>query len=99
MSGEPHEPRDILPRPIRLLLGATGRGVSDERLRKAIGEKVVLVTGASSGVGKATRGRLARHKVPEEISFVEQLTRTSTGKLQRRRLARQYEAETEMETR
>jgi fatty-acyl-CoA synthase len=31
--------------------------------------------------------RLARHKVPREIAFVEALPRTSTGKLQRRRLA------------
>ena len=33
------------------------------------------------------RERLARHKVPREISFVSELPRTSTGKLQRRRLA------------
>ena len=26
---ESHEPKDVLPRPVRLLLGATGRGVSD----------------------------------------------------------------------
>jgi acyl-CoA synthetase (AMP-forming)/AMP-acid ligase II len=30
--------------------------------------------------------QLARHKVPREITFVERLPRTSTGKLQRRRL-------------
>ncbi len=55
---ESHEPKDVLPRPLRLLLGATGRGVSDRRLREAVEGKVVLVTGASSGVGKATSRRL-----------------------------------------
>ena len=30
--------------------------------------------------------QLARHKVPREITFVDELPRTSTGKLQRRRL-------------
>jgi acyl-CoA synthetase (AMP-forming)/AMP-acid ligase II/NAD(P)-dependent dehydrogenase (short-subunit alcohol dehydrogenase family) len=55
---EPNEPRDLLPRSVRLLLGATGLGVSDRRLREAVAGKVVLVTGASSGVGKATARRL-----------------------------------------
>jgi fatty-acyl-CoA synthase len=32
------------------------------------------------------RGQLARHKVPREIEFVTELPRTSTGKLQRRKL-------------
>jgi acyl-CoA synthetase (AMP-forming)/AMP-acid ligase II/NAD(P)-dependent dehydrogenase (short-subunit alcohol dehydrogenase family) len=55
---EPREPRDLLPRPVRLLLGATGPGVSDRRLHDAVSGKVVLVTGASSGVGRATARRL-----------------------------------------
>jgi fatty-acyl-CoA synthase len=47
--------------------------------------------GAGSGVGEDelrqfVRERLARHKVPREIAFVEALPRTSTGKLQRRKL-------------
>jgi acyl-CoA synthetase (AMP-forming)/AMP-acid ligase II/NAD(P)-dependent dehydrogenase (short-subunit alcohol dehydrogenase family) len=47
-----------LPRPIRLLLGATSRGVSDDSLKDAVAGNVVLVTGASSGVGKATAKKL-----------------------------------------
>jgi len=49
---------ELLPRPVRLLLGATSFGAGDRRLRGAVGGKVVLVTGASSGVGKATAVRL-----------------------------------------
>jgi len=52
------EPKDILPRPVRLLLGATGLGVSDRRLREAVAGEVILVTGASSGVGRATARRV-----------------------------------------
>jgi acyl-CoA synthetase (AMP-forming)/AMP-acid ligase II/NAD(P)-dependent dehydrogenase (short-subunit alcohol dehydrogenase family) len=48
-----------LPRPVRLLLGATGPGVSDARLRRAVAGKTVLITGASSGVGYASALRLA----------------------------------------
>ena len=55
---EQHEPTDRLPRPLRLLLGATGLGVSDRRLMEAAAGKVMLITGASSGVGRATARRL-----------------------------------------
>jgi acyl-CoA synthetase (AMP-forming)/AMP-acid ligase II/NAD(P)-dependent dehydrogenase (short-subunit alcohol dehydrogenase family) len=52
------DPKDVLPRPLRLLLGATGLGVSEHRLREALAAKVVLITGASSGIGRATAKRL-----------------------------------------
>lgn len=49
---------ELLPRPVRLVLGATSRGTSDARLRRAVSGKVVLITGASSGVGAASARRL-----------------------------------------
>ena len=51
---------ELLPRPLRLLLGSTSRGVGDRRLRDAVQGKVILITGASSGVGEAAALRLGR---------------------------------------
>ena len=49
---------ELLPRPVRLLLGATSPGVSDRRLKDAVSGKTVLITGASSGVGQAAAKRV-----------------------------------------
>jgi acyl-CoA synthetase (AMP-forming)/AMP-acid ligase II/NAD(P)-dependent dehydrogenase (short-subunit alcohol dehydrogenase family) len=59
MSGSDRSgPKELLPRPVRLLIGATGPGVSERKLRDAVAGRVVLITGASSGVGEASARRL-----------------------------------------
>jgi acyl-CoA synthetase (AMP-forming)/AMP-acid ligase II/NAD(P)-dependent dehydrogenase (short-subunit alcohol dehydrogenase family) len=52
-------PKDVLPRPVRLLLGATNPGIADGPLRAAVDGKVILITGASSGIGRKSALRLA----------------------------------------
>lgn len=47
-----------LRRVLKVASGVALRGVSDEALRSAVGGRVVLVTGASEGIGAATARRL-----------------------------------------
>jgi acyl-CoA synthetase (AMP-forming)/AMP-acid ligase II len=64
-------------------------GVPDPDFGQRLTALVVLRDGASAGedeLREYVRQRLARYKVPREIGFVAELPRTSTGKLQRRRL-------------
>jgi fatty-acyl-CoA synthase len=70
-------------------------GVPDEDFGQRLAAFVVLKPGASPTIEELqtyVRERLARSKIPREIVFVERIPRTSTGKLQRRKLAAQYEA-------
>jgi acyl-CoA synthetase (AMP-forming)/AMP-acid ligase II len=65
-------------------------GVPDPEFGQRLAAYVVLEDGADVDADELrayVRERLARYKVPREITFVPQLPRTSTGKLQRRRLA------------
>jgi fatty-acyl-CoA synthase len=65
-------------------------GVPDEDFGQRLAAYVVPKPKASVSPDELqlyVKERLARYKVPREIAFVDQLPRTSTGKLQRRRLA------------
>ena len=83
MSGSDN--KELLPRPIRLALGATSRGIDDHKLADAVYGKVILVTGASSGIGEATARRLGK------AGAVVLLAARSADKL--KQLAREIEAE------
>jgi acyl-CoA synthetase (AMP-forming)/AMP-acid ligase II/NAD(P)-dependent dehydrogenase (short-subunit alcohol dehydrogenase family) len=69
---------------------AAAFGVPDEDFGQRLAALAVLKPGASATpeeLQSYVRDRLARYKVPREIAFVERLPRTSTGKIQRRKLA------------
>jgi fatty-acyl-CoA synthase len=65
-------------------------GVSDPDFGQRLAALVVPTGHAGNVSGDELKSyvkcRLARHKVPRDITFVDELPRTSTGKLQRRRL-------------
>lgn len=71
-------------------LVAVGRAV-DERLGEVPKAYVVAKPGATltaDGVIEVCREHLARYKVPREVVFVDDLPKTSTGKLLRRELGK-----------
>src|SRR5947209_16999004 len=70
-------------------------GVPDPDFGQRLAAMVVRAPGASVSEDELrdyVRERLARYKVPREIAFVEEIPRTSTGKLQRRKLAELHAA-------
>jgi fatty-acyl-CoA synthase len=73
---------------------AAAFGVPDAEFGERLAAVAVLKPGASVTAEQLqayVRQRLARYKVPREIEFVEHLPRTSTGKIQRRKLAARYQ--------
>jgi fatty-acyl-CoA synthase len=61
-------------------------GLPDERWGEVVQAYVVLRAASpltASGLQEFTRGRLARYKVPKTIVFVDELPKTSTGKIQK----------------
>jgi acyl-CoA synthetase (AMP-forming)/AMP-acid ligase II len=75
---------------------AAAFGIADEDFGQRLAAFIVLKRGAAvtqEELQNYVRERLARYKVPREIAFVERLPRTSTGKIQRRKLAALYESE------
>jgi fatty-acyl-CoA synthase len=64
-------------------------GVPDEEFGQRLAARVVAVPHASideDAVRALVAGQLARHKVPRDVTFVDELPRTTTGKLLRRDL-------------
>jgi fatty-acyl-CoA synthase len=64
-------------------------GVPDPDFGQRLAASVVLKADRSVAADElqaCVRERLARHKVPRDIEFVDELPRTSTGKLRRRKL-------------
>jgi fatty-acyl-CoA synthase len=69
-------------------------GVPDPEFGQRLAAMVVRKPGGTATEDELAgfvRSHLARYKVPREIAFVEQLPRTSTGKLQRRKLGTLHE--------
>lgn len=65
-------------------------GVRDEEFGQRLVAYVVLAVGIEVGEDALRRlvaGQLARHKVPREVILTDQLPRTATGKILRRRLS------------
>lgn len=68
-------------------------GVSDETWGEAVAAVVVRADGSSldeEGLVAWTRDRIARFKVPRQVSFVDELPRNATGKILKRELRRTH---------
>ena len=64
-------------------------GVPDEQFGQRLAARIVLAPGGTldaDEVRALVAGELARHKVPRDVTFVDDLPRTTTGKLRRRDL-------------
>ena len=92
----PQEVEDLLARPSRRRRRRRLRGErpglrpAARRLRRAGAGRVPV----RDELREYVRARLARHKVPREIRFVDELPRTSTGKVKRRELSARFDADT-----
>jgi len=74
-------------------------GVDDEAMGQRLAAFVVVRTGASLSVEDIkglVRSRLARFKVPRDVTFVEQIPRNATGKVRKPQLGGRPAAEPEL---
>jgi acyl-CoA synthetase (AMP-forming)/AMP-acid ligase II len=70
------------------VLDAAVFGLEDERYGEEVGAAVALADSADEAdLRQWCRERLAPFKVPKTIYFLDEIPRTATGKLQRRRIA------------
>jgi fatty-acyl-CoA synthase len=86
----PREVEDLLVSS-SLVADAAVMGVDDEEFGQRLVAWVVPEPGealTADDVRQLVRSRLARHKVPRDVHFVDELPRNATGKLLRRVLAR-----------
>ena len=84
----PHEVEDLLQHHPAIADVAVV-GVPDDEFGQGLAAFVVLESGAKltkPQVRDHVRANLARHKVPREVTFVDELPRNTTGKLLRRAL-------------
>jgi fatty-acyl-CoA synthase len=85
----PREVEDLLVSHLGILDAAV-MGVPDEEFGQRLSAWVVLAPGAdldAADVRDLVRTRLARHKIPRDVYFLDELPRNASGKLQRPRLA------------
>ena len=69
-------------------------GVTDAKYGEAVNAAVVLKDDSSEeAIRSFCRDRLASFKVPDRVHVAEELPRTATGKIQRRRMAARFAGE------